>query len=135
MKDGKLTAGGKDYKFGVVIPITTVSLSVTAYMAQLTGDVAEDGGDVTVTNGLIGGAVPKQTLLDAVDAIPEDVELPVSKEMIKGLIKSLIKCDIDTNGDGTVDKDGVTDGASIGIKFGSIPGTILGIQPDEEPQE
>ena len=125
--DGKLVAGGPDAKFSVTIPVQdNLVLSVTADMAQLNGDIAGEGEAMTITNGLIGGAVRKDKLMEAVDLIPEDAELPVSKDMIKNLLNMFVIPDVDT------DDDGEPDAASIGVKFGTIAGQVIGLEPEGE---
>lgn len=124
---GKLKAGGPDDLFSVSIPIQEgVTITVTANMAQIVGDVTLD--PVAVTNGLIGGAVRKDKIMEAVDMLPPDVvaELPVSIDIIKSMLDMFIEPDVDT------DADDDPDAASIGIKFTAIDGTILGIEPAGE---
>jgi len=126
INDGKLVAGGPDSLFSVAIPIEEIVFMVTANMAQITGDVTGEGDAMKIENGLIGGAVRKDKLMEAVDLIPEDAGLPVSKDMIKNLLDMFVEPDIDT------DDDGDPDAASIGVKFGTIVGTIVGLETVEE---
>ena len=77
-------------------------------------------GTMNLSEGVIGGAIDKQLLLDDADDLPEG-GLPVSKDMIKSLVNMLIANDVDTDGDGKEDK------ASVGIKFTTIPGAISGV--------
>ena len=124
--EGKLVAGGPENIFKVTIPVSEdLILDVTANMAQVRADVMNEGADdMTLDAGLIGGAVRKDKLMEAVDLIPEDSELPVSKDMIKNLLDMFIEPDVDT------DDDGVMDGASIGVKFTTIGGSIEGLEPE-----
>jgi hypothetical protein len=125
--DGKLMAGGPDNIFKVTIPVSEdLILDVTANMAQVTGDVVGEGDAMIIENGLIGGAVRKDKLMEAVDLIPADAELPVSKDMIKNLLDMFITPDVDT------DDDGEMDGASIGVKYGTIAGSISGLEAAAE---
>jgi hypothetical protein len=125
--DGMLQAGGPGNIFKVTIPVSEdLILDVTANMAQIRADVTGEGDDLKLENGLIGGAVRKDKLMEAVDLIPEDAELPVSKDMIKNLLDMFITPDVDT------DDDGEMDGASIGVKFSSIAGSITGLEPAGE---
>lgn len=119
--DGVLTAGGFGYEFAWVLPFVPGSpMAVTILNARIVADVQlTAGGELTLV-GVIGGAIPKETLIDAVDDLP-DQGLPISKDMIKSLLGTMITNDIDTNG------DGVKDAASIGIKFTSIGGEIVGV--------
>ena len=119
-----LYAGGPDNLFSVSIPITDGAvITVTAYMAQVQATVAGEGDAMTWTGGLIGGAIPKEKIMEAVDQLPPDVvdSLPVSIGMIKNLLDMFIQNDVDT------DDDGELDAASVGIKFGTIAGTITGM--------
>ena len=125
--DGKLMAGGPDNIFKVTIPVSEdLILDVTANMAQVQADVTGEGDDMKLENGLIGGAVRKDKLMEAVDLIPEDAGLPVSKDMIKNLLDMFITPDVDT------DDDGEMDGASIGVKFNTMVGSIAGLEPAAE---
>jgi len=122
---GKLHAGGPDDLFSVSIPIQDgVVITVTANMAQVIGDVTLS--PVAIDNGLIGGAVRKDKIMEAVDMLPADVvaELPVSIDMVKSMLDMFITPDVDTDGDDE------PDGASIGIKFKAIAGTIVGMEPE-----
>ena len=119
--DGKLFAGGADSVFKFAIPISEgIIFDVAASMATISGDYDENADPPAIVNGLIGGAVRKDKLMEAVDLIPEDAGLPVSAEMIKNLLDMFVVPDVDT------DDDGEPDAASIGVKFGTIPGTITG---------
>ncbi|MBM4354303.1 MAG: hypothetical protein FJ109_10990 [Deltaproteobacteria bacterium] len=124
--DGALVAGGPDAIFSVTIPIQEgIALTVTANMAQIVGTIAGEGEAMTLTDGIVGGAVRKDKLMEAVDYIPDDAGLPVSKDMIKNLLDMFVKPDVDT------DDDGELDAASIGIKFAAIAGKILGFSPED----
>ncbi len=124
VNDGKLHAGGPDALFTISIPISEGAMfQVTANMAQMVGDVVVDGGETTIKNGIIGAAVRKDKMLEAIDMLPESLleQLPVGKEMLKNLIVMFVTEDIDT------DDDGVLDAASIGVKYTTIPGAITGV--------
>ena len=122
--DGKLHAGGPEYKFSMMIQfLPGIPLTITLYLAQIIGDVSTNqGGAITIDNGVIGGAIPKQLLLDAIDQMPDDGGLPISKDMIKNLLNMFIVPDMDSNGDGELDA------ASVGMKFNAIGGSIIGVQ-------
>jgi hypothetical protein len=86
--------------------------------------VTVSGGKVAAMTGVLGGAVPKQQIIDAITAIPDDQwppTIPVDKATILSLIDILVVPDID--GDG----DGVAESASLGIKFSAIGGQITGV--------
>ncbi len=120
----KLTAGGKKYTFPFHIPLNDqATLDFALYYARIEATVTIQNGRITHIQGIIGGAVPKQKMLDAVDQLPDDVQLPggLTKENLKQLINAMIHPDID--GDG----DGVPESASIGIQFEGIAGNITGV--------
>jgi hypothetical protein len=131
LNDGALAAGGPAYDFQVAIPISDgVVLVVTAEMAQIVGTITGEGDAMKIENGLIGGAVRKDKLMEAVDLIPEDAGLPVSKDMIKNILNMFVDPDVDT------DDDGEPDGASVGVKFATIAGAIVGFEePEPEPAQ
>lgn len=121
----KLTAGGKNYTFPFKIPLTpTVNLDFSLYYARIEATVTVSNGKITHIKGIIGGAVPKQKILDGIDAIPDGTPLPqgLTKASLKSLVTLLVKSDID--GDG----DGVPESASIGLQFEGIAGNITGVQ-------
>ena len=121
--DGLLTSGGNGYQFTLPLPFFGGQpLLLLLHNARIHATIDIDAnGKMTLSNGVIGGAIDKQLLLDAVDEMPDDGGLPVSKDMIKNLLNMLINNDVDTTGDGKKDK------ASMGIKFTSIPGAIVGV--------
>lgn len=125
--DGILTAGGPDYLFVISLPIMdNIVLVLTVNMAQLYGEVSGEGDAMTITKGIIGGALRKDKLMEAVDLIPDDAGLPVSKDMIKNILEMTVKPDLDTDG------DDVLDAASLALKFGTIAGAIAGFPPTDK---
>ena len=119
--DGQLQAGGPDYVFTLRLPLADqASLLLTARMARLVGELTEEADGKYLSNGLLGGAILKTELMGAIDSIPPDIDLPVSKDMIKNLLDNFIVPDIDTNADGELDA------ASIGIKLAAHPAEITG---------
>lgn len=118
-----LTAGGPGTSFPFTIPISGLPLTITVYNARIKADVTLVGGAITAMKGVIGGAVPKEDIKAAVEALPpEQFPAGFSKDTIMGFIDVLVQNDVDTNGDGSVDA------ASIGIPFEAIGGTITGAQ-------
>jgi len=119
---GKLVAGGKKYKFPWQVPIAEgTSLDIVLYSATIQANVTVQQGIVTVISGIIGGAIPKQSFVDAINAVPDD-KLPMPKDMILQLLQVLVTNDIDTDGNGS------KDAASIAIKFEGIAAGIVGAQ-------
>ena len=126
--DGELLAGGPENDFTISIPIQEgLVLAVTANMAQIMATVQGEGDAMVMVNGLIGGAVRKDKLMEAIDLVPPDAleGLPVSPEMIKNLLNMFVVPDVDEDGDGELDA------ASIGVKFGTIAGAITGVDLSE----
>jgi hypothetical protein len=120
--NGQLKAGGLGYQIKMLLPLMPgFPMLFPIHHARIVATVSNNpwNGGMTLS-GIIGGAIPKQDLLDAVDLLPDD-GLPVSKEMIKNLLDMFIQPDIDADGDGELDS------ASVAFKFGSIPGTIIGV--------
>ena len=127
--DGVLDAGGPDATFPFQIPIQDgLVLEVVIYSAHIVADVTMAGDDVAELDGVIAGAIPKQQLIDAVEAVPEETftEIGITKSFVLTLVDALITNDIDTDGDGTADA------ASIGIPFHAIGATLAGLEAVEE---
>ena len=119
---GKLVAGGMKYEFPWQIPLSAETvLDITLFSARVEATVTVKKGLVTKMDGIIGGAIPKESFLAAIDAVPAD-QLPLPKEMIVQLIQGLVVNDIDTDGNGS------KDAASIAIPFEAIPAGIVGME-------
>jgi hypothetical protein len=119
--DSILTAGGNGYELMLPLPFFGGQpLLLLLSNARIQAKINIVNGTMKFSDGVIGGAIDKQLLIDAVDDLPEG-GLPVSKDMIKSLLNMLINNDVDTTGDGKKDK------ASMGIKFTTIPGAIIGV--------
>jgi len=70
---------------------------------------------------VLGGAINKQQMLNAVENLPPEVELPVDKALVIQMLNGLVKVDIDSNGDGTLDA------ASVGMPFKAHAASITGM--------
>ena len=115
-------AGGQDTIFPFTIPMSQgVNLEIVLYAVQLEATVTRVDGQVTGFDGVLGGAVPKDQLLSALNALPAG-SLPVDVSLVELLLNS-IDDDVDTNG------DGVNDALSIGIKLSGIDGNLVGVAP------
>ena len=130
---GAFMAGGPDAVFSMSLDIEGIALTITAVNAQIVGDVTEtDGVPTAIDNGIIGGAVPKALIMEAVDNLPDDLELPVSPELIKDMLDMFIQPDIDAGDEmGEGEPDGEFESASVGIQFGAIEGAISGFKAAE----
>ena len=121
IKGGKLVAGGPGYSFPMMIPLFgDVMLEITLFHGKVEADIQLQGTEVKSFVGVVGGAVPKQTFVTAIEYVP-DGQLPVSKETIVQLLDLLITEDIDTDGNGG------PDAASIGLHLKGVSGTIVGV--------
>ncbi len=121
ISNGKLSAGGPGSSFFLSIPLFgNTYLAVQLYDGAVTGDVSLSGNDVTITNGVVGGAVPKAVFISALELVP-DGQLPAPKETIAQLLDVLVTEDIDTG------PPAGPDAASIGLRFEAVGGTIVGV--------
>lgn len=117
-----LSAGGPGYNFPLPLPLSEgVILDLTLYNAQVAATLVYEDGLPASMDGILAGAVPKQTLLDALNAVPED-QLPVDKALVETMLNLLVTNDIDSDGDGSLDA------ASIGLPFTAVAATISGVE-------
>jgi len=88
--------------------------------------VIEEGVITALEDGVIGGAVNKEEIQQACQALPDDLfdDLSFDKDMICPLLDLLLTPDIDT------DEDPSLDSISVGIKFAAIPGNVTGMNLD-----
>jgi hypothetical protein len=127
-KDGKFTAGGPSYVFPIDLPlIPGVPLKITLFFARLEGTYTVANGKLDTLDGLLGGAIRKQEVVDIINSLPPDAlgDFPMTKDQLLNLLNSLLPTDMDTNGDGT------KDGSSMGLKFKAIRGHIVGLKPED----
>lgn len=124
IEDGVLVAGGGPFSFDFVLTLSPgVEVTIPVSLLQLRGDVVTEGGKIRIENGILGGAVMEDILLDALAELTAELfsGLPFPPEVLTSLLKDLLVPDVDLDGDGS------SDAASIGLKFGTIPGQIVGI--------
>lgn len=120
-------AGGPGYS--LLLPPGLVGSLEDIFAGQLTCRDAQVAGNITLAQGklaglqnaVVGCAIEKAELLAMVDAMPDDVGLPVSKDMVKNLLDMFIANDIDTDGDGAFDS------ASWAIQHTAIAGQVVGV--------
>jgi len=118
-----LSAGGPGYNFSLPLPLADgVLLDLVLYHAQVVGTVGFAAGNPATLDGILAGAISKQDMITAIEAVPDDA-FPIDKEMVLSMIEMLVTADIDSTGDGQLDA------ASIGLPFGAIAGTIAGTTP------
>jgi len=118
IEDGVLTAGGSGYIFPFKMNfVNGKKAEVVLYSAGVEADVVIDEDvNVIAVNGVFGGAVTKENIIELIEAIPEQY-LPIPVETIVGLVDNIPQ-DIDLDGDGTMD------GSSIAFVFESLPGIL-----------
>ncbi len=120
-----LTAGGVGYQFPLELPVTDDAvIPVIVSNARVEATVTVAGGFVTSLDGILAGAVPKQTFLDGIDAIDDkDLEgVGLDKMTLKTLVTAVVQNDIDLDGDGN------PDAASISLLITGIQGHIIGVE-------
>jgi hypothetical protein len=126
--DGNLlTAGGMGHVIPIINQFTLVGpvRFLPAYNGQMMAEaVVDDNQVVALSNGLFAGVFRKTDLMNTIIELPEDEEMPVSKDMLMNLLDMFITPDIDTDG------DGVKDGASLAYTFSTISGNIVGVLDD-----
>jgi len=118
----RLVGGGPGTRLPFVIPFNGADLEVVVANLRLAVDLTIVSGLVTKMSGVLGGAVPKATLIEGLQGLPADA-LPIPKDAAIGLVDSLVVNDIDT------DQDGAKDAASIGIKLDAIDARLVGVGP------
>ena len=123
IKNGKLVAGGPGYDFGIALPIFgETPFALTLYNGRIEADVVLDAQKRIISaKGVIGGAVPKSTFIQALELVP-DKDLPVPKESIVQILEVLLVQDIDTG------PPAGPDAASIGLVFEAVGGQIVGVK-------
>jgi len=121
IKNGKLKAGGKKFVMSSFIDLAEVPFQISLHMLHLEGDIpGAEVNDLTISNGVLAGAIPKDSIIDAIEQTPEE-DLGVPKDMVLQLLNELLVNDMDSN------DDGVNDALSAGFKFTTIQGHIVGL--------
>lgn len=118
---GKLKAGGPGTSFSLLIPLFgSTYLPVLLFDGAAEGDIEINGDEITITNGVLAGAVPKSVFISALELVPEN-QLPAPKETIAQLLDVLVKNDVDTG------PPAGPDAASIGLRFEAKSGVLVGV--------
>jgi len=124
---GKVKAGGAGTLFAMDASIMGAS-NATLYVmgASITGSVkfGPDGKTIQGVAGVLGGAVPQQTVVDIINSMDSALfaQFGMTKAAALTLIQDLLEIDIDTDGDGKADA------SSIGLRFSAIGAKIIGFQ-------
>lgn len=117
-----VSLAGPPAVFPFDVPFGDTVLSLTLYNVLFFGELSFTGDDPTGLDGLIAGAVFKDDLVTALQALPADT-LPIDIDQVIGLLDVLVTEDIDTDGDG--DPDAV----SIALEISAIGAEIAGVTP------
>ncbi len=117
----QLTAGGPGTVFPFSLPLGDAVIELTLYEVQMRGTIAEREGRVATMSVVLGGAVRRGELIDALGALDPD-SLPVPPETIAQILDIVVRDDVDT------DNDGMPDAASIGIRLDGLEAHIVGVQ-------
>ena len=117
----RLSAGGPGTIFPFSLPIGDAVIELTLYEVQLQGMVSERNGRVASMSVVLGGAVRRGELIDALSALDPD-SLPVPPETIAQILNIVVRDDVDTDGNGE------PDAASIGIRLDGLQANIVGVQ-------
>lgn len=116
-----VTAGGPGTVFPFEIPFGDSVLTITLYDVRFEGTIVIEDGAVVSLDGILGGAVPREDLLTALESVPAD-DLPLDPAAIANLLNVLVQDDIDTDGDGE------PDAASIGLPISGIGAEVVGAE-------
>ena len=123
-EDGSFKAGAGGVEISLNIPLFGVNVSLPVKKARLEGEIEwDESGLVSSMSGLLVGGIPKLSLEDAIEGIPEEefkAGTSLDKATILLIIEDLIVNDLDLDGDGIVES------ASFGAKVGAIPGIAVG---------
>ena len=120
----QLRAGGPGTVFPFEVPFAEGSLALTIYEVRIEATVEIVNGQLVSISGILGGAVRRDDLLQALRGLPEDA-LPFPVDSIAPLLDRIIMDDIDTTDDG-VD---MPDAASLMLSFEGLRARIVGLTP------
>jgi hypothetical protein len=121
LEGNQLRAGGPGTLFPFQLPFGDAVVQVTLYEVQVVGTVTRRQGRVVMLDAVLGGAVRRDDLVEAINAIDPD-QLPVAPETIVQILDIVVQDDVDT------DNDGEFDAASIGLRVQGISGRIVGVR-------
>jgi hypothetical protein len=126
IQGGKLTAGDKDSLFAMqaeLIGAKNATLYVKGARVEGTVTFANDGVHIAQMQGVLGGALPMDSLMDVINASSDGsfAATGFDKATVIALIKQLLTLDLD------IDNDGTPESASIGIRFTAVGATLAGM--------
>jgi hypothetical protein len=115
----KLTAGGPGTTVTIALPFQGTVLAFTLANARIEATVtlSADQSSIVMVEAILGGAAPKDQLIDAIAALDENV-LPLPPEQLAQVLSGAIENDIDLDG------DGLLDAASAAIHIKTTPALL-----------
>ena len=114
--------GGANDSMQLLTPIVQgVSVALTVHRAQIVANITVQDEKVETLEGIMAGAIIKDDMIAALDAIPEDYFPSSGKPFIMGILQNMLQPDIDLDGDGT------NDAVSAGMEVSGIRASILGV--------
>lgn len=116
---GQLSAGGLGTTVTIALPFQGSVLAFTLANARLEAAVtlSADMASIVMVDALVGGAAPKDQLIDAIAALDANV-LPLPPEQLATVLDGAIDNDIDLDG------DGVLDAASAALHIRTTPAKL-----------
>lgn len=115
------SGGGAGTDLPFQLPLGDGLLAITLKDVQVAGTLVMIAGDVVGLTGMMGGVIPEQELVEALEGLPEDaLGDSFTPQQVIGLLSLLV--DIDTNGDGE------DDAVSVTLLVEAIDGHIVGYQ-------
>ena len=132
--DGTLRAGGPEswLRFAPTKDADLALLGAAMFhlhRARIEASATLEQGVLRVTDGVLGGALLKQDILDAIAAYPGDTIGSIPKGTVLTLMDGTLKSDIDTDGDGQ------DDGVSVALKLVGGAGVLAGMGDTPAPCE
>lgn len=127
----RLRAGGPGYSASLLFhSVAGMWVEATIHNVALEADLVLEQGDVALLNGLIGGAIQKEALMQGVlHTMEEDLEIGtfvLTSTDMANLLNDTLVPDLD------LDSDGEKESVSFGLKFQSLPAQIVGVTEDSD---
>jgi hypothetical protein len=121
IKGTTLTAGGFEYQMPLSLIFGEARIPLMLRWVRIRASVSLSGGVIVSGSGALGGWVPRQDIIDGVEAIPMiDFPAPYTRDIVLAFLNLYLNADIDSDG------DGVKDGVSLGMPFTLTTGHIIG---------
>ena len=119
------TLKAKGQGMALVMPLTAgIELAMNISQAAFSAQVSNASQWLTTSSGKLCGVISKASLVDAVNAIPDETLQSLGgKATVLSLLESLLAPDIDTDG------DDVEDAISVALELEAFGGSITGLTP------